>query len=82
MVLEAELKYYEEQKQELLAHHEGQFALIKGDQLVGVFSTEDEAFNVGVAKLGNVPFLIQSVQVNEEFIQQPALAVGMISAHS
>ena len=65
-----------------LAHHEGQFALIKGDQLVGVFSTEDEAFNVGVAKLGNVPFLIQSIQVNEEFIQQPALAVGIISAHS
>ena len=82
MVLEAELKYYEEQKQELLAHHEGQFALIKGGQLVGVFSSEDEAFNVGVAKLGNVPFLIQLVQVKEEFIQQPALAVGLISAHS
>jgi len=82
MVLDTELKYYENMKAELLAHHEGQYALIKGNQLVGTFSTLEEAFTAGVEHFGNVPFLIQFVQEEEEIIQHPSLAVGIISAHS
>lgn len=82
MVLDMELKYYENMKAELLAHHRGQYALIKGNQLVGTFSTLEEAFTAGVEQFGNVAFLIQFVQEEEEFIQHPSLAVGIISAHS
>ena len=81
MVLEVELKYYEEQKPELLAHYKGQYVLIKETKLIGVFSTDEEAFTAGVDQLGNVPFLIQWVREDEEFIQQPSLSVGIISAH-
>ena len=82
MVLETELNYYEERKAELLAQYKGQFALIKDCQLVGVFPTDEEAFTAGVEQFGNVPFLIQELQEDEQFIQQPALAVGLISANS
>ena len=81
-VLATELKYYEQQKSELLEHHKDQYVLIKGNELVGVFPTEEAAFTAGVEQLGNVPFLIQLVRENEEFIQHPSLAVGIISAHS
>ena len=81
MVLEAELQYYEEQRSNLLAHHKGQYVLIKWNQLVGVFLTEEGAFAAGIEQLGNVPFLIQSVREDQEFVQQPSLGVGIISAH-
>ena len=81
MALETELQYYEEQKAELLKHYEGQFALIRGAELVGTFTTHEEAFTAGVENFGNVPFLIQTIEEETEFIQHPSLAVGIISAH-
>ena len=38
-MLEHELKFYEEHRHELLAGNPGQFALIKGEELIGAFST-------------------------------------------
>lgn len=81
MVLEVELKYYLDQKVELLTHYKGQFALIKDAGLEGTFTTHEEAFSAGVEKFGNVPFLIQHIQEEDEFIQHPSLTVGLISAH-
>ena len=81
MALEMERKYYEEQKVELLKHYKGQFALIKGAQLAGTFTTHKEAFTAGVEKFGNVPFLVQQVEEEQELIQHPSLTVGLISAH-
>ncbi len=82
MALDVERKYYEEQKADLLNHYEGQFALIMGDRLVGTYTTHGEAFSAGVEKFGNVAFLIQKVEVEDEVIQHPSLAVGLISAHT
>ena len=58
MALEKELKYFENQKAELLKHHENQFVLISGDQLAGAFTTEAEAYQAGLQKFGNQPFLM------------------------
>ena len=82
MVLQIELKYYSDQKVELLKHHKGQIALIKAAKLEGTFTTHEEAFSAGVQKFGNVPFLIQHIQEDDEFVQHPSLSVGIISAHS
>lgn len=82
MALEQELEFFNSHKQELLEHHRNQFALIKGNQLIGTFTTWEEAFDAGVKQLGNVPFLIKRVQEEEEVVQFPALVVGGISAHS
>jgi hypothetical protein len=82
MELQTELEFYNKQKAELLKHHKGQFALIKGAELVGTYTTWAEAFNDGIKQLGNVPFLIRQIQEKDETVQFPALAVGVINAHS
>lgn len=82
MVLEQERELYAQMKAELLKHHKGQYALIKGQEFIGAFTTAEEAFNEGVRRFGNQPFLIQHVTEREEVEQYPALAVGLISARS
>ena len=82
MALEEERQYYASKKAELLQHHRGQCALIKGREFIGAFTTVEEAFNEGVRRFGNQPFLIQHVTEREEVEQYPALAVGLISARS
>lgn len=80
--LQKELAYFEAHKSELLANHRGKFALIHDSELLGTFDHFQEAFEVGVQKLGNQPFLIQPVADEPIMAQVPALAVGVISAHT
>ena len=68
------------QKDELLEHHRGQFVVIKGERLIGTYTTFEEAFEAGVTALGNQPFLIKQVDDESRPIQYPALAVGMLNA--
>lgn len=82
MELKEELEYFISVKEELLKHYKGQFALIKGKELIGTYTTWEEAFNDAVEKFGNVLFLIKPVQEEDEFVQFPALIVGAISANS
>jgi len=82
MELKEELGYFVSVKEELLKHYKGQFALIKGKELIGTYTTWEEAFNNGIKQLGNVPFLIRQVQEKDEVVQFPALAVGAINARS
>lgn len=65
MTLETALHYYETHKTDLLRTHHGQVALIAGDTLVGIFSSEEEAAKAGSAQLGNVPFLVVRLEEDE-----------------
>ena len=80
-MFEKELKYYKEQKEELLKHYENQFVVIKNDRFLGAYTTEQEAYEAGLKELGNVPFLIKRVTKEEELVRFPALAVGVINAN-
>lgn len=80
MALEKELQYYNEHKEELLRNHEGKFALIKGDQLLGTFDTDEAAFEAGVARLGNEPMLIKQISREDRIDQVPALVCGWCHA--
>lgn len=80
MELKTELGFYNNQKGELLKHYRGQFALIKGKELIGTYTTWEEAFNDAVEKFGNELFLIKPVQEEDEFVQFPALLVGAVNA--
>lgn len=82
MELETELQFYESHRAEWLQHYNGKFALIKGVDLLGTYSTWDEALEEGVKRLGNVPFLVRRIQPENDTVQFPALAVGAISADS
>jgi len=80
--IESELAFYREKKEELLAAHEGKYALIKGRELLGVFDDAEQAYAAGLAKLGNVAFLIKQVLRDEPTEEIPALQFGLISAHT
>ena len=77
-VLERELKYYQEHKEELLQRCEGSFVLIAGEEMIGSYATEGEAYEAGLERLGNQAFLIRRVTKEEETVQFPALAVGVL----
>ncbi len=79
MVLETELQKFEALKEELLQHHEGKYALIVGDELVGVFDHREEAYKDGLAKKGNVPMLIKRISREEPTESAPALTLGLLS---
>ncbi|MGH9362588.1 MAG: hypothetical protein ACRD2T_11795 [Thermoanaerobaculia bacterium] len=78
MTLDRELKYFEDHKAELLQHHENQFALIRGEELAGTFTTEQEAYEAGLQKFGNTPFLIKPVLREERVAHIPALTLGLL----
>lgn len=79
-VLSKELKYFREIKKQLLANHSGQFVLIKDNELVGVFTTQEEAYKKGVEKFDNNPFLIHQVIEEEQRVSIPALTIGVMNA--
>ena len=59
--LDAELRYFNAHRTELLHDAQGKFALIKGEELLGVFDSETAAIRHGYETLGNVPFLVKKV---------------------
>lgn len=75
--LKAELEFFESQKALLLQTHAGQFALVVGRELVGVYSTEEEAYQAGLKRIGNKPFLIRQIRAEEPRLQAPVISVGM-----
>jgi hypothetical protein len=82
MELQQELDYFMSIKEDLLKHHKGKFALIKGMELVNTFTTWEEAFNAGIERFGNVSFLIKPIQEEDEKVQFPAFVVGAINVRS
>ncbi len=49
----------------------GQFALIQGDELIGVFANDAEAVTEGVRRFGLEPFLVRQVRSEEPVISIP-----------
>lgn len=60
---------WDRHKEELLRDHEGKFALIKGDEVLGVFDDEIDAADAGFRRAGRVPFLVQPIERVEEVIR-------------
>ncbi len=59
--LERELATFEKNKAWLLQKHEGKFALVKGDVVLGAFDTFEKAYEVGFAQFGTDPFLVKRI---------------------
>ena len=78
--LSAELRFFEEQLPELLRHHPGKFALIKGQELVATYDTMRAAYEAGFARFGNVPMLIRRVLEKQPVQFIPSLLHGVTVA--
>ncbi len=79
--LQTELNFYQKNKQEYLKLYKGQFVLIKGEKLVGAYTTDAEAYKAGLEQFGNQPFLIKQVLEDDTQVSYPALTVGAINIH-
>ncbi len=66
IALEREYNVFKEHRSELLTKGEGKFALIKGNVIVDVFASYEDALKEGLAKFGNVPFLIKEILREED----------------
>ena len=80
-VLKKELQHFEKVKADLLKTNQGQFALIKGEELLGTFSTMEEAYKQGMDRFGVEPFLIKQIVEIEEKQKIPALTSYLIHAN-
>ncbi len=59
--LDSEIKTFEAQKSELELHHNGKYVVIKGDKVVGVWDSMDNAASEAVRRFGRGPFLIRRI---------------------
>lgn len=73
-VLKEELDFYNQKKDELLRTHPGQFVLIKGRELLGVFATREGAYVEGVQRFGRECFLVHRIVEIEPIEQVPLIA--------
>ena len=80
MELERELRYFESIKDDLLKRYDGKYVLIKGENLIDVFSSFEDAYKEGVKRFGNSPFLIKKVEKIEPIEEVPSLSLGVIHA--
>jgi hypothetical protein len=59
--LETELKFFEEHRAELVRKARGKYALVKADQLAGVYEDPNAAIRAGYERFGNEPFLVKEI---------------------
>lgn len=59
-VLKTELETFENNREKLL-ENEGQYALIYGTKVIGMYKDESDAVTEGYKQFGNVPFLVKLV---------------------
>lgn len=79
-ILEAEDKYFQSNKNELLAHHNGKYVLIKDSKFIGAFDSPELAYNTALETFGVIPVFIKKVE-KEDFIHSiPSITSGAIGA--
>lgn len=60
-ILDAELKTYEKNRDQLLGTAEGKFVLIQNSQIFGIYDSKMDAIAMGYQQFGNVPFLVKQI---------------------
>jgi hypothetical protein len=62
---------YRDRLPELVRKHEGRFALIKGQNVIGVFSDRSAALEEGYRRFGIVPSLVRQIAASEAVVYLP-----------
>jgi hypothetical protein len=65
-----EIATYRSRLPELLAH-EGEFVLIKGDQVIGFYADDSEAIQEGRRRFGLVPMVVKRITAIEPVVYIP-----------
>jgi hypothetical protein len=78
--IDKELEAFEAQLNDLLAEHEGKFALVKDGKVIGTFDNEGDAYTEGVKRFGEDVFLVRQIVSAKTLEALPALFSGVINA--
>ena len=77
-MLKKERNFYASIKPTLLEHHKGKYALIHGEELIGTFDTDRQAYEEGVKRFGTDEFLTRPITTEEDqIVKYPALTLSL-----
>lgn len=79
-MLETEIKFFRKNQEDWIKKYPGKFVLVKGEKLIGVYTSEDEALAEGARHFGLTSFLIRNVNDDDRVVHIPALTLGIINA--
>lgn len=68
--LEKQFEYYIQHQDELVAKYDGRYVLIVGEEVVGDFETETEAYAAAIEKFEPGTFMLQLVGPGKESYTQ------------
>lgn len=82
-MLDKERKFYKKKHPQLVKTSLGKFVVIKGDEIIGIFNTVEEALGEGARRFGLQSFLVREIRHEiETTVNIPALTLGILSANS
>ncbi|MGI9168348.1 MAG: hypothetical protein ACR2G5_18525 [Pyrinomonadaceae bacterium] len=81
-MLEKERQFYADRLAEWLSRFPGKFVVVKGQELLGVFDTVEEALAEGARRFALEPFLVRRVQPTQDEVNIPALSLGILIANT
>jgi len=81
-VLSEEREFFERSLSDWLGRFPGKVALVKGQELIGVFDTEQNALSEGARRFQLQPFLVRRVQDVPTDIKIPALTLGILRGYA
>jgi hypothetical protein len=70
-VFEREWATYEREKARLLAEAPGKFVVIKGDEIIGVYETQNDGIDEGWKRFPGRPVLTKHIVATEPVIYMP-----------
>lgn len=79
--LQSERALFSRMLTEWLQVYYGKYALIKGDELIGVFDTDMTAVAEGARLFGAEPFLVRAVVPDDQQPSAPAYTLGILRAN-
>jgi hypothetical protein len=79
MMLDEEMRTFELMRADLLRAHPGEYVVIQGTKLIGVYAFDEEAFVDAMLHLGRSrPFLLRRISIEDESLDAPALVLGLL----
>lgn len=77
-MLDKEREYYAARVAEWERSHPGKFVVVKDEEVLGFFDSQDEALSAGGARYGPSSFLVRRVGEQQQTVDTPALTLGLL----
>jgi len=80
-LFEVEYAAFEQVCTGMVPEHEGEYVVIRGTDVLGVYPTAVDAFEAGISKVGvDKPFLLERICTRQRTVQAPRYINGFVDA--